>query len=100
MRRARVDAEAFRAFYQRYAAPLAAWLERQVGQREVALDMTAETFARALAGLDRFRAETGLTAAPWLYGIAANLLRGYWSEQRLDTRYRERLGVLGADPFW
>jgi hypothetical protein len=30
-------------FYQRYAAPLAAWLERQVGQREVALDMTAET---------------------------------------------------------
>jgi RNA polymerase sigma factor (sigma-70 family) len=69
------------------------------GSCEVALDLTAETFASALAGLDRYRAETGETAAPWLYGIAANLLRRYWSEQTLDTRYRERLGVLEQTRF-
>ena len=94
LRRARTDAEAFRVFFQRYAPPLAAWLEHQVGQREVALDITAETFACALARLDRFRAMTGETAAPWLYGIATNLLRRYWGEQRLDTRFRRLLGVL------
>lgn len=99
LRRAATDADAFRAFYQRYAVTLTIWMERQVGQREVALDLTAETFARALAGLDRYRAETGETAAPWLYGIAANLLRRYWGERTLETRYRERLGVLEQTRF-
>jgi RNA polymerase sigma factor (sigma-70 family) len=97
--RAGRDPEAFRAFYQRYALALTLWLERQTGQREVALDITAETFARALAGLDRFRAETGETAAPWLYGIAANLLRRYWGEQTIETRYRRQLGVLEQTRF-
>jgi RNA polymerase sigma factor (sigma-70 family) len=97
--RAGRDAEAFRAFYQRYALPLTVWLERQTGQREVALDMAAETFACALAGLERFRAETGETAAPWLYGIAANLLRRYWGEQTIETRYRHQLGVLEQTRF-
>src|ERR1700704_100746 len=99
LRRAGTDADAFRAFYQRYALPLMVWIERQVGQREVALDLTAETFARALAGIDRYRAETGESAAPWLYGIAANLLRRYWGERTLETRYRERLGVLEQTRF-
>jgi RNA polymerase sigma factor (sigma-70 family) len=99
LRRAGTDADAFRAFYQRHALPLTVWIERQVGQREVALDLTAETFARALARLDRYRAETGETAAPWLYGIAANLLRRYWGERTLETRYRERLGVLEQTRF-
>ena len=39
------------------------------------------------------------TAAPWLYGIAANLLRRYWGEQTIETRYRERLGVLDQTRF-
>jgi RNA polymerase sigma factor (sigma-70 family) len=99
LRRAGADADAFRAFYQRYALPLTVWIDRQVGQREVALDLAAETFACALAGLDRYRAETGETAAPWLYAIAANLLRRYWGEQSIETRYREQLGVLEQTRF-
>jgi RNA polymerase sigma factor (sigma-70 family) len=99
LRRAHEDAEAFRAFYRRYAEPLTSWLERQTGRREVALDLTAETFARALAGLERYRAETGENAAPWLYGIAANLLRRYWRDQTIETRYRSRLGVLEDTRF-
>jgi RNA polymerase sigma factor (sigma-70 family) len=99
LRRAGRDADAFRAFYQRYALPLTVWMERQVGEREVALDLTAETFACALAGRDRYRAETGETAAPWLYGIAANLLRRYWGEQTIETRYREQLGILEQTRF-
>jgi RNA polymerase sigma-70 factor (ECF subfamily) len=99
LRRARRDAEAFRVFYQRYAAPLNRWLAHQVDQPEVALDITAETFACALDGLDRFRPETGESAGPWLYGIAANLLRRYWAERALETRYRERLGILHETRF-
>lgn len=99
LRRAGRDPEAFRAFYQRYALALTTWLERQTGQREVALDLTAETFARALAGLARYRAETGESAAPWLYGIAANLLRRYWGERTIETRYRRQLGVLEQTRF-
>src|ERR1700704_4768513 len=99
LRRAGTDADAFRAFYQRYALPLTVWMERQVGQREVALDLTAETFACALARLDRYRAEPGETRAPWLHGIAANLLRRYWREQTIETRHREQLGVLEQTRF-
>jgi RNA polymerase sigma factor (sigma-70 family) len=99
LRRADTDADAFRAFYQRYALPLTLWMERQVGRREVALDLVAETFAQALAGLPRYRAETGETAAPWLYAIAANLLRRYWSERAIETRHRAQLGILEGTRF-
>jgi RNA polymerase sigma-70 factor (ECF subfamily) len=99
LRAARRDGAAFRAFYERYAPRVHRWFARQTGDRETAFDLTAETFACALEGVPRFRALTGDTAAPWVFGIAANLLRGYWKNSRAETSARARLGVLRETTF-
>lgn len=99
LRAARRDDAAFRAFYERYAERVHHWFARQTGDRETALDLTAETFACVLEGVPRFRALTGETAAPWVFGIAANLLRTYWRSNRAETNARARLGVLRETTF-
>jgi DNA-directed RNA polymerase specialized sigma24 family protein len=99
LRRARWDAEAFRAFYQRYAEPLTAWLEREAGGRDIALEIAAETFARALVSAGRFRGEAAHGAGPWLYGTAADQLGRYWAGEEIETHSRRSLGVLEATSF-
>jgi RNA polymerase sigma factor (sigma-70 family) len=99
LRAARRDDAAFRAFYERYASRVHGWFSRQTGDDELALDLTAETFACVLEGVPRFRPLTGDTAAPWVFGIAANLLRGYWKDRRAQTIARDRLGVLRETTF-
>jgi RNA polymerase sigma factor (sigma-70 family) len=58
-----------------------------------ASDLTAETFARALLGRDRFRDEHDGSALPWLLGIARNVLLETVRHDRIETRARERLGL-------
>jgi RNA polymerase sigma-70 factor (ECF subfamily) len=99
LHRARWDPEAFRVFYQRHAEPLTTWLEREAGSRDVALEIAAETFARALVNAGRFRGEAEHGAGPWLYGVAADLLRRHWAGLAIDTRARRRLGVLEETRF-
>jgi DNA-directed RNA polymerase specialized sigma24 family protein len=99
LRRARWDAEAFRAFYRRYAEPLTAWLESEAGARDVALEIAAETFAQALVNAGRFRGGAAHGAGPWLYGVAADLLGRHWAGEPIETRSRRRLGVLEETRF-
>jgi RNA polymerase sigma-70 factor (ECF subfamily) len=93
LRAARRDADAFEAFYRRWATPLHAWVRFQVSDAEVANDLTAETFAQALLGLDGFRGEHPGSGAAWLWGIARNLVRQHYRSERLDASARERLGI-------
>jgi RNA polymerase sigma-70 factor (ECF subfamily) len=86
LQRARRDPEAFCSFYERHAVQLRGWLRSEVESREVANDLTAETFAQALVSLRRFRGTTDEAALAWLNGIARNLLFQYW-------RRRLRLGM-------
>ena len=95
LRRARDDPDAFRVVYDRHAPAVFHWLAARSGSDDLALDLTAETFARAFQHARRFRAG-GADARPWLLGIAANLLRMAWRSQQIETRARERLGVLEA----
>jgi len=92
LRAARTDAAAFAAFYRRHARPLAGFLLARTGDAEVAADLTAETFAAALAGLHRFRPDRG-DAAAWLYGIARHQLARWARHGRVDARARRRLGM-------
>src|SRR3984885_1185889 len=68
------DPEAFATFYRRHVRGVLAFFRRRVGSAEVALDLTAETFAAALEAAPRYvpRPEP---ARGWLYGIAWNKLR-------------------------
>ena len=90
---ARTDPQAFREFYERYAVWIRAWFQRQTGSESAALDLTAETFAQAWRGLRRYRDLADGSGAPWLFGIARNLLRQYHKHNRIETAARARLGL-------
>ncbi len=90
---ARTDPQAFREFYERYAVWMRAWFQRQTGSESAALDLTAETFAQAWRGLRRFKDMADGSGAPWLFGIARNLLRQFHKRNRIETAARARLGL-------
>jgi len=90
---ARTDPQAFREFYERYAVWVRSWFQRQTGSETAALDLTAETFAQAWRMLRRFRDMADGSGAPWLFGIARNLLRQYHKHNRIETAARARLGL-------
>jgi RNA polymerase sigma-70 factor (ECF subfamily) len=89
---ARTDAEAFTRFYRRHAAPVLGYLVRRTGDPELGADLTAETFACALEGLDRFDPERG-SAVNWLFGIARHQLLRTFQRGRVERRARDRLGM-------
>ena len=67
------DQEAFRLIFERYSRPVISFIYDQVGNREVAEELTQETFVRAYRSLRTLREETKLST--WLFGIAKNVAR-------------------------
>ena len=90
------DPEAFREFYDRYAVWIRSWFLRHTGSEPASLDLTAETFAQAWCSARRFRDLADGSGAPWLFGIARNLLRQYHKHHRVETVARERLGLQAS----
>lgn len=101
IRAAAVDAAAFGELYERHVRAIYAWFDRRLAW--AAVDLTAETFARAWLRRNRFRDERRGSALPWLLGIAGHVLRESVRRDRLETRARERLGLpldlAGGDGF-
>jgi len=87
------EPEEFGRIFDRHAEPVHRYLARRIG-RTLADDLTAETFLIAFRGRDRYDVEQP-DARPWLYGIAANLLRGH---QRAEIRQYRALARTGLDP--
>jgi RNA polymerase sigma-70 factor (ECF subfamily) len=67
------DQEAFRLIFERYSRPVISFVYDQVGNRELAEELTQETFVRAYRSLHTLREETKLST--WLFGIAKNVAR-------------------------
>jgi RNA polymerase sigma-70 factor, ECF subfamily len=67
------DQEAFRSIFERYSRPLISFIYDQVSNRELAEELTQETFVRAYRSLHTLRTETKLST--WLFGIAKNVAR-------------------------
>lgn len=61
----RREPAAFGVFYERHEERMLRYFVSRVGDAEIAADLTAETFAAALAGAHRFRARKG-PAVAWL----------------------------------
>ena len=87
------DPQAFREFYDRYAVWIRSWFVRHTGSETASLDLTAETFAQAWHASRRFRDEADGSGAPWLFGIARNLLRQHHKHNRIESAARARMGL-------
>lgn len=66
---------------------------RRVLDAEVALDLTAETFAQAFRGRRGFRGRSEPEARAWLLTIARRQIARYLEHGVRDRRLVERLGV-------
>src|SRR6478752_7522655 len=82
----------FAAFYRAHVDELLGFFCRRTRDPELAADLTAETFAAALAGRRRFRPESG-SAVAWLYGIAVHQLAHVQRRAAAERRARRRLGM-------
>jgi len=95
LRRSRRSSAAFRVVYDRHAAPLNAFLTRRTGDPAAAFELTAETFAAAWLSRDRF-VDRGEGAAPWLFGIARNVLASSIRDASIQRDSRSRVGLDAA----
>ena len=85
------DPTAFRELYDRYAQSLDGFFVRRTGNRDAALDLTAETFAQAWQHRHAFDNQHDGSCGPWLFGIARNLLLRAARDRRLAFESSERL---------
>jgi RNA polymerase sigma factor (sigma-70 family) len=87
------DADAFSELYKREGESVLIFLTRRTWDGEMALELTAETFAVALRswrklgslGLEQQRA--------WLFTVARRLLARYLRRARVERRALQRLGM-------
>ena len=80
------DPEAFRLIFERYSRPIISFIYDMVGDRDLAEELTQETFVRAHRNLRTMREETKLST--WLFGIARNVAR-----EALRARIRDNQHV-------
>jgi len=95
IRQSAADPEAFGQIFDRHAATVHRYLARRVGP-SLADDLTAEAFLIAFRSREKYDLSY-VDCRPWLYGIAANLLRGH---QRAEIRQYRALARTGADPVY
>ncbi|MFN2469828.1 MAG: RNA polymerase sigma factor [Gaiellaceae bacterium] len=92
------EPQSFAALFNRHFDAVHGYLRRRVGDGP-AEELAAESFARAFDRRDRYDLRYA-DARPWLFGIAANLIRRYRraERRRLDAYARAGSGSNGAGP--
>jgi RNA polymerase sigma-70 factor, ECF subfamily len=88
---ARGEQGAFEVFYLRWLPAVTGFHMRRVGVREVAFDLTAETFAAVVAACGDFDPARG-SAPGWLFVIAERKLRDSLRRGRVEASARRFLG--------
>ena len=87
-KRLRKDPEAFGELYETNYKRIFNYILYSTGNIEAALDLTSETFFRALKGLASFDHRKGSFTA-WLYGIASRVVASYY--RKLDITMKHAL---------
>jgi len=85
------DGEAFGVFYDRHHMAILAALRHRLGDIELALDLTAEVFAVALARRASFSSRGPGSARAWLQAIAHNKLVDLYRTGAAADRARRAL---------
>ena len=89
---ARSGAREFTAFYRHFEHPVLGFFVNATGRSDLAADLTAETFARALEAVAAFDPKRG-RADQWLFGIARNVLAESYRRRQVEASARARLGM-------
>lgn len=79
--------------YEANARGLVAFFARRTYDSEVAVDLTAETFAAAFTGRAGFVGRTDEDALRWIYGIARNQLATYFRDGRVERSAMAKIGM-------
>jgi RNA polymerase sigma-70 factor (ECF subfamily) len=87
------NAAAFASFYECYVQRVSVYFVRRVLDPDVAVDLTAETFALALERRRQFRGRNEQEEQGWLFAIARSLLHAYWRKGRIERAAVARLGI-------
>lgn len=95
IRMSRRQPEAFVGIFERHFDSIYGYLARRVG-RDLGADLASETFTRAFEGRRRYDV-TRSDARPWLFGIAANILRRHLREEERQLRALARAPDRPAD---
>jgi len=88
----RTSSEPFGAFYERHVASVLSFFRRRVPGPEEAFDLTAETFASALASLPRYEPGPEPPVA-WLFAIARHKLSEALRRSRVQDEARRALAM-------
>jgi|SRR4051812_45018775 len=86
------DPAGFEEFYVRHVETVLGFFARRTSDPDLAADLTAETFAAALASRGRYRPAAGAPGA-WLFGIAMKKLADAQRRGCAERRARRRLGM-------
>ena len=89
---ARSGAHAFTAFYRHFERPVLGFFVNATSRSDLAADLTAETFARALESVAAFDPTRG-RADQWLFGIARHVLAESYRRRQVEASARTRLGM-------
>jgi RNA polymerase sigma-70 factor (ECF subfamily) len=87
------DADDYSGFYEREGEAVLFFLARRTMDVEVAVDLTAETFALALRSWNTLRPLAPEQRRAWLFTVARRLLSRYTRRARVERRALERLGI-------
>lgn len=93
LRRSAAEPQCFAGFYEHHSQPLLVFLVRRTYDADVAMDLMAESFARAYLKRRSFKGETDEQAAAWLYRIADRELLKFFRKRKTERRALRRLGV-------
>jgi RNA polymerase sigma factor (sigma-70 family) len=89
------DPENFGVFYRRHERVVLGFFVRATGRGELAVDLAAETFARAFESRRSFDPRRG-GARAWLYGVARHVLAASLERGRVEAAARDRLGMAAV----
>ena len=88
-----LDADELAALYRAHAETLLVYFTRRCYDAQLALDLVADTFARAHAQRARFRGHSEADAMAWIWAIARNALRDALRRGRAERRALSRLDI-------
>lgn len=96
IQRAQKHPEAFGLLYERYYPHIFLFVERRMGEKDLAADVTSQVFLKAMLKLGEYKFK-GLPFSAWLYRVATNQVNEHYRKSRkqrvvsVDDGHYERL---------